>query len=715
MNFPAAPRRQRGIATLLIILLLCAAISVTAMGAAYALRGTQQRQMTVHAATSAQGAAWRGVETVRLALTQAGLPTLTEWCNNDTCAAGDQVLDKTIGDLETIGVPDARLVRIRRPDPAKDIYLVTAQVTGQAGSGDSLTQSTVEVVYEVGNVTTGGGSTPGSGEPAPLNAVITFNHNLNLSGSITVNKPAGTEYQINVKGDLTTGGNTITGVDTIWSTGSIQISSGSTFGTLAANGDIKFDGSVTATRAVNARGDICISGGANAANAQVRANGSVVANGGVVLGDVSAIGTSQRGSETAKCTTHADRPGTDQDGKVFAVDLKDNSSARTVAATGSVRINSGSITGTEGLRATGHLVDTNWGGTECGQVGLSVSAANPAVTGCVSTVAGLQVPIAPVSPVNLNQSSFNAYDVEAAAHYVFKINANGYKIVTVRGINGIADDTYFIGDYDNTAETGWSRGYKDFLCKQLATGSTSTAPRCQAPVLDPPGTPCVGYSTYNNCIAYDALSRTWTLSGTSFAPGIAWFEGNLTLSNGIYYNTFVATGNISTAGGLTVYALNYAGYNGKRGSTTYAPTGICVNSHFPGRYPTDYCGTDGSAFAPPGDSVMGNYALLAGSYDVNDHYVGGMIVLGSSNNIFGSLLAGDLYRSGGSTTVHGSITALSLGVGEHAAGGSTTIDLRDLPEGFVPIIDPCKLNGTCATAPTGTTEFKAAVHWTRYL
>ena len=139
--------------------------------------------MTVHAATSAQGAAWRGVETVRLALTQAGLPRLTEWCNDNTCADGDQVLDKTIGDLETIGVPDARLVRIRRPDPAKDIYLVTAQVTGQAGSGDSLTRSTVEVVYEVGNVTTGGGSTPGSGEPAPLNAVITFNHNLSQTKS----------------------------------------------------------------------------------------------------------------------------------------------------------------------------------------------------------------------------------------------------------------------------------------------------------------------------------------------------------------------------------------------------------------------------------------------------------------------------------------------------------------------------------------------------
>ena len=702
MNFPAAPRRQRGIATLLIILLLCAAISVTAMGAAYALRGTQQRQMTVHAATSAQGAAWRGVETVRLALTQAGLPTLTEWCNNNTCAAGDQVLDKTIGDLETIGVPDARLVRIRRPDPAKDIYLVTAQVTGQAGSGDSLTRSTVEVVYEVGNVTTGGGSTPGSGEPAPLNAVITFNHNLNLSGSITVNKPAGTEYQINVKGDLTTGGNTITGVDTIWSTGSIQISSGSTFGTLAANGDIKFDGSVTATRAVNARGDICISGGANAANAQVRANGSVVANGGVVLGDVSAIGTSQRGSETEKCT-NADKPGTDQDGNVFAVDLKGNSSARTVAATGSVRIDSGSITGTEGLRATGHLVDTNWGGTECGQVGLSVSAGNPAVRDCVSTVAGLQVPIAPVSPVNLNQSTFNAYDVEAAAHYVFKINAAGYKIVTVRNIHGVTDGTYFIADYTGP--------YKDYLCTELAAGSTPTAPTCNT---QPSVTPCKGFSPYNSCMAYNAATRQWTLSGTSFAPGIVWFEGNLHLGNGVYQNSFVATGEITTGGSLEVYAVNYAGYNGKRGTTTYAPTGICVNSNFPALYPIDYCGTDGSAFTSP-DTVIGNYALLAGSYATNGNYVGGNIVLGASNKIYGSVLAGNSYGSGGSTTIRGSITALSQGSGSHYGAGSTTIDLRDLPTGYEPIIDPCKLNGTCATAPTGTTEFKAAVHWTRYL
>ena len=704
MKSTPAPHRQHGIATLLIILLLSLAMAAAAVGAAYSLRGTQQRQLTMHAATAAQGAAWRGVEALRMTLAQTGAAKLTAWCNSNACAAGDQPLNKTIEGLESLGVPNARLTRIRRPDLAKDVYLITAQVTGQAGSGSSAqTRSTVEVVYEVGNVSTSGEPTPGGGTPTPINTVITFNNDLNLSGNITVKKPAGKEYQINVKGDLTTGGNSITGVDTVWSTGSIQISSGSTFGTLVANGDIKFDGSVTATKAVSARGDICISGGANAANAQIKANGSVVANGGVVLGDVSAIGTSQRGDETAKCTA-SDAPGTDANGNLYAVDLKGNSSARTVAATGSVRINSGSITASDGLRATGNLVDTNWGGTECGQVGGTITAGNPAVSACVLSVPGLQVAISPVSPVTLNTTTFNAYDVEAAAHYAFKIDANGYKIATVRSIHGIADGTYFIADYTGP--------YKDYLCKELTASSTPTAATCKT---QPSVTPCKGYSPYNNCMAYNVATKTWTLNGTSFAPGIIWFEGNLTMGNGVYYGSFIATGTISTAGSLKIYAVNFAGYNGKRGTTTYAPTGICVNSYFPGLYPTDYCGADGSAFTSPNDSIIGHYALLAGSYDLSHSYVGGNITLGSGNEIFGSVLSGNSYSSGGSTTIHGSITALSLGEGGHSGGGSTTIDLTNLPDGYEPIPDPCKLDGSCATSPTSSTEFKAMIHWTRYL
>ncbi|MCD9004675.1 FapA family protein [Luteimonas sp. XNQY3] len=720
---PAAPRRQRGITVLLMVLLIGLAAAITVLAALHALRGGQQRQLTTHAATAAQAAAWRGVETLRRVLADAGAERMQEWGGppdgtwTGTCAAGGEALDLDLDGSAAIGVPRARLTHICRTD-TQDRYRITAQVTGQAGDGSARTTATVEVVYEVGADIGGApGETGGGGSTSPLVSVITFNNDLNLSGSINVQSDADTRTQINVQGDLTTGGNTISGVDTIWGTGSIRISSGSSFGTLRANGDIRFDGSVTATQLVEARGDICVEGGANAAQATIRANGSVTGNGGVTLGDVSAIGRSDRGDQSGFCDAIA----LDADGAPYAVDLQGNAGANSVTADGSVRIASGSIARQpDGLRATGHLVDTNWGGTEYGQVGGTVTGANPETSTWVRSVPGLTVAIAPVSPVVLGTMNFNAYDLESQAHYAFKIDANGYKVVRVRDIAHIANGTYFIGDYDNTAETGWSRGYRDFLCTELAAGSTPQAPRCRPPVADPPGTICQGQSSYNGCLSYDANTRTWTVSAIGIAQGIAWFEGDLDLALGTYYNSFVATGNVSTGGQLDVYALRYAGFDGTRsvdGSTVrYAPTGICANSRFPLLYPLDYCDMDTRTFSAPSGTSIGNYALLAGSYGEDGRYQGGDIRLGASNRIFGSVLSGNLYASGGSTTIHGTITALSQGEATHAAGGSTTINLIDLPDTFVPAPPACALTGTCVEeTPTGSGAVDARVMWTRYL
>ena len=42
--------------------------------------------------------------------------------------------------------------------------------------------------------------------------------------------------------------------------------------------------------------------------------------------------------------------------------------------------------------------------------------------------------------------------------------------------------------------------------------------------------------------------------------GVIWVEGNLRIEGqGLYYNTFMATGNIVTDGNQTFYAPNYAG------------------------------------------------------------------------------------------------------------------------------------------------------------
>src|SRR5690606_22361915 len=102
----------------------------------------------------------------------------------------------------------------------------------------------------------------------------------------------------------------------------------------------------------------------------VLANGSVFANGSVALGDVAAIGRSERGERTALCVpARGVNIGVDVDGLRYAVDLQGNAGAASVRAAHSVRISSGSITREQGLQAEGHLVDTNWGGRQTGVVG----------------------------------------------------------------------------------------------------------------------------------------------------------------------------------------------------------------------------------------------------------------------------------------------------------------------------------------------------------
>lgn len=733
-----APRRQHGVATLLITVMLGLAVTTTVLYTAYALRGTQQRHLTTHAATSAQASAWRGVEIVRLGLVDLandpqGRQLLDTWADggnpfqvtgpapmaglSSARASGNAwpgagPVARAQGGGLAVSLPNqpgvqAVLTEVSRLDTAQT-YRVRARIAADAGEGSATTRSTVDVVYELGAESD---SPPGTDDSAPpFSAAITFIHDLNLSGSITVRTDPGTRYQVNVDGNLTTGGNSITGVDTIWSTGSVRISSGSTFNVLRANGDIRFDGSVRVTESVSARGDICVTGGA--AGPTMLANGSIYADGGVRLGDIAAIGRSDRGALADFCAQANQRPGNDVDGQVYAVDLQGNAGARSVRAGGSVRIASGDISQANGLQATGHFVDTNWGGSQSGVVGKTVTVANPDQRALIRSVPGHQVPIAPASPVVLDASAFNAYDMEPQAHYVFKVDRAGYRMVTVRNVQGIADDTYFIADYA-------SGPYKDHLCRALTPGSTAANPVCATPLPATPMPICRGHSEWNRCLFYEVSTRQWRLDGVTLSPGIAWFEGDLNTGNGTYYNTLIATGNITTSGSTRIFALTFAGYAGgsrQEDWNAISFTGICANSHFPGRYPTNWCNPDQRTLTPPAGTTLGHYALLAGSYNAGGQYQGGNISLGSSVNVFGAVLAGNLFSSGGSTTIRGAVTALGQGsVPSHAAGGSTTLDLRGLPTGYTPTPAPCQLTGTCPGATPGDPAMAVRVHWSRYL
>lgn len=715
-NF-SSTTRQSGVATLLVLLLVGMAIFAAVIGAFRILEGRQEQTVAVHAQTPAQITAWAGVEALKeyfVALRSEDALTFEELLDvfkdmmNDDAAIIDE--DNIIARLSQME-PDPRV------DDDADEYMAFFDITGEAGSGKSHAVSTLQVVFgfrRIAGEAEEGDCAPFCSDAPP--AVITFNRNLRLSGSISVTTPPGESYTINVNGVLETGGNSITGVDIINATDSIHIGSGSSFNTLNSNGDIKLTGSVSGDGHLNARGNICLEGGSSALGS-VKANGFVYGDGSVAFGDIEAIGVSDYTGTHSLCD---DRILSNPGGKPFAVNMAGNNTVRSVKSKGSVRFNSGSVTTNPGVWAEGDLRDTNWGGSQSGTIGGVIQPAgnnNPAVAANINIVPGFTVSITPVGELNIPVTVFNAYDYETAANYAFKVDEDGFKVVQVRNVSGIPNGQYYIGSYDGP--------YKDRLCTALTAGSTPGTPVCSQPSDPTLSYPiCWGQSDYNTCFTYTANNKTWSVSGKSMAQGVAWFEGKLNVSNGNYYNTFIATESIETSGSHKNVAPNFAGSAG--GTYNYSIVhsqwwtenksesfkGICSNGVSP-HYPQQIC----NGFSAGEPVPIANYAYMSGSI-VGDNYVGGNVKLGASTVSFGSVLAGNEFDSGGDTTVFGYISALGGGTSTfNAMGGSTKIIVDQLPPTYIPMNGITIGEGGGGGAPPGPDGWDLinnSALWARY-
>ena len=188
---PLGARRQHGMSTLLIVSVVALAVTGTTLASVYALRGSQQRQLTTHSMTTAQAAAWRGVEVLRAALEQLDSAELVALQPTDVTGAW----------LTDVGVQRARITA--KNTVGTNVYRITAAVTGQAGQGSALTTSTVEVTYEL--APGGSASTPMSNPVCASlpSAPMVFNGNLEVSGaSLSVTNALDYET-IAVAGDIT--------------------------------------------------------------------------------------------------------------------------------------------------------------------------------------------------------------------------------------------------------------------------------------------------------------------------------------------------------------------------------------------------------------------------------------------------------------------------------------------------------------------------------
>lgn len=672
------PGRQSGAATLLILSLLGISIGVAILSAVDMIRGTQAQTTTYHSQIQAQMNAWEGVRAVQQyirGLQQSDTPPTTE----ELLQAFETAYEQQANILQGSDGVEAYVTRFNG-DPAQFDLAISVHGISAPGSDRARAVSIVELVSRF---TEGEVGTPPSSSPPP---VLNLVGNLTINGNFEVISTTDAPVEITVSGYIESKGSSIRGVDIINATESIDFGGGSEFKVLRSNGDVRLTGSATVLEEIQARGNVCISGGAGSIGL-TRANGFVYGDGGANFGDIQAKGQTIDESYIRLCESER---ATDKNGNLLVVNLAGNHTLGSVQAEGTVRNRGGSI---ESLLADGDLLN-GYGSVASGAIsgnayycnGNNIRNCRP-VPGWkkqdinVNQDPNLTVSIPDVEEIKSELPVFDAYQFREYANYAFDTNDQGFPVVTVKHVENIPDGEYFLGSYDGP--------YKDRLCTELTGDSTPSNPMCAEPAAEASHFLCEGYSRWNRCFSYDSTIATWSITGNSLAQGIIWFEGNLSLGDGDYFNTFIATQNIVT-GSTNLYAPNYAGYSGDNES----PHGMCENAISPNN-PSQLC--QNGTYNPNWAQGAGNYTLMAGSVLDNGDYLGGNIVLGSNTTSYGSVLAGNEFGTSGQSTIYGYVSAYAAGEEtDHAIGGQTTIILDALPPTYTPqgpIEEPTGDNG----------------------
>lgn len=694
--------KQQGIAALLGVIFLGLGMLAIVLTIVYNSRNVQDATLTTHKVTQAQVRAWKGVEVVRLGLQGMPTATLASLAPGDLAITGLSDITATV--LSNTAYGGGRRVNVRIK-----------------GSGATNTAtSTVNIVYMVMP------STSGSSTMSSTNAV-------NIKGKLTSTgwlkfypATSGTTTNVvSVDGAVDLSG-TILNFDRLCATGDVTVGSDITINTVCSDSNLTVNGSAAITTAL-IKGNVVHNGSAKITN--ITSNGNVTisaasgsadlvgAKGSVTIGNNATVGDIETESNVIWTSANASTSNIKANGYITYtgnspstmlragthVTLTSNGNVKDVTAGGNVGITSNWSLGVKGaLKAGGTFT---WGsniGVQSGVVGGAISPALPApawapainvvrTAGYMPTIPTITIPT--ISNTFTPVMTVDVYPLEASANYVFKIDANGKRTVQVRNVNGITDGTYFLGNYSINGTK-----YMEYLCTAVDSSNNCTAPST------PYKTICYGYSLQNGCFTYASGTQTWTVGGTTIAPGVAYFEGNLVVSNGIYFNTWLATGDLATSGQTTSYAVNFAEY-----------AGVCTNANDKGRnthavhagiYPKAFCNLTTGVMTP---QPIGNPVYIAGGYK-NGVFSGGTITLTNGNEQYGSVLAGSRLTVTGNTTVHGQVVSAGQGSNTNSStGGGVTVDMRNLPSTADPGTTPC-MGTTCGSGGGAV----ASIIWSAY-
>ncbi|MBB5190891.1 hypothetical protein HNQ50_001614 [Silvimonas terrae] len=723
---PSAPlHRQRGIAAILLVILVGLSLTVTVLGTMHYVRAEQDSALTTHAVTTAQMKAWDGVEAFRQYLNTLGQ---TQAASLPTTAPGN-VISISGGSVAT-GITGAITAVATGASTCGSGTQVTASFTGNnATTSDIKAAATVEAVYCV-TTASGSGSTP----PGSAGGGMVIHGNLTTSGNI---KFAGdSSANITVIGNLTDTG-TLDGINNLYTTGSVNLSSTGSVQNILAQGDVTINNSAT-FQTIGSQGNVTITNSATITT--INANGSVTFTNSAAVGTVNAL---------AGATANG-RPSTTTPGSGGVT----TAGAQTIAnvnTNGNLNLYNATV---KNLAAAGNLVyQDNYSAVQNGTVGTGFAPAgnngtthNSHVTlvpNFMPTYAANTVPVPSVSVPS--SPTIDAWANRSQANYAFDVDSANNIRVNISNVNGIPSSS---GAPAATSVTGTSipagawyvlgdgQSNRDMLCPT----STYNAASCTIRV-------CYSGSMYNSCFTsqptVSAGVPTWSLAdvataGEALPPGLVWFNGNVNLGLGTWLNTVMATGNITTSANNITYAPNYVGFGNVTNPNSNAKigtAGICVNNPFnasadmltkyPSQnlYPTNLCPTPVVSTCVPNASnnycgyqgaanPLANIALYAGGYiPGSTTFSGGTVTLGASTQIFGNVISADTVSFGGNTYVAGYVNAFQQSqTNSSSFTATTTIDLTNYP----PTFNPCVSQAGCSTGGGSTGVTTTQVVWTRY-
>ena len=733
----SSPRKQRGITTILIVLMVGLAVSVTVAATIHSLRGTQSQQLTTHSATAAQAAAWRGVEALRLYLLQVEKNMWPSWVGNDA---------KQVSGLGALGVRSAVVSSVQTV--GSGMYQVTARVTGEAGVGSALTTATVEVVYDVAP----GSGTPGTPEVCHSlpNAPMVFNGNLNYSGgSLEVVNPVDYENVV-VAGDLTIGGGSTARISGCVK-GNVSLSGGG----ITNNGHLHSEGDISINQMGNPSGttlwgrNVSVGNGVSGGNYAAIKAGAYSA---VVYSGGRAIGTAEVGGKLVAATVTGGIPWTKgnvvpfntgrlvitlNDQSRFLLDLGkvaiDADSGAVTGVAAATRLRDDKDTGPDdaelpdaltftsvsvaGGNASLHTLsvgqlwgqkvsvlgwsgsyNTLWAGGDIDMVsgtignlvgGGDMTARDVRVTGSGRLAGSLNTPLANVLGAQAGTSpglpgipwcdarvkAVDAENYKGMANYVFE-SVNGLPQLTIQHVKR-ADGSSIDGIYPLRNPSAAQLG----VLQELMTCTNGNA---------------------QGCLGMRQSNGSWLLDGVRKMPaGVLWFDAAVAVRGTTVdlLNTVVNKGGdvtLDSSGHRDLVAPNFAGASRVCGGA-FHPSNLCASrSAFVTWEGTDSEGKTTTYTGLP----IGNAAIIAEE---------GAAMAGWT--IRGSVLLGkQLATSGAVVTIHGSLT---VGSNQRAdttitAGG---ISLQ-VPDG-----SGLNLLPVCGGGSSGipSAPANASVLWSRYL